>query len=330
MSEPADGDGGVSGQLAQLRAELHALRREVASLRRHLDERLDGQLAAFHPLGELRFEHPDLRELQQTKLIVLRRFAAVCEELGAEYFLHDGTLLGAVRHQGYIPWDDDLDVAMTRPAYERLRTAMAQRDDCCFDEQVYMDGSFFGKFFLDEQDRDLDVDIFILDWCNAASIPELLAQLDRSQAALQQQLQPLFGIIKRMNIAERNKRGLRMPLHSTPQAVRLLEEPVRLIEAHLAALRGPEVLDSGSCLASLSEFVDGARFAVPAAALRPLGQLRFEDRSYPVPADCELWLRRRYGSWRQLPGDVGIIKHHPTFGVEDMERLRAFRSRHGG
>ena len=114
-----------------------------------------------------------------------------------------------------------------------------------------------------------------------------------------------------------------------PTEQTLPEEVMQVTAVHCAALRGPEVLDSGSCLASLSEFIDGARFAVPAAALRPLGQQRFEDRSYPVPADCDLWLRRRYGSWRQLPGDVGIIKHHPAFGVEDMERLRAFRSRHG-
>ena len=51
---------------------------------------------------------------------LLRTFADVCEAEGVGYFLDTGTLLGAVRHSGWIPWDDDVDVCMLRDEYERL------------------------------------------------------------------------------------------------------------------------------------------------------------------------------------------------------------------
>jgi lipopolysaccharide cholinephosphotransferase len=62
-------------------------------------------------------------ELRQGQLVMLRLmkiFAAVCEELGLTYWMDGGTLLGAVRHGGFIPWDDDVDVAMPRDQYEEF------------------------------------------------------------------------------------------------------------------------------------------------------------------------------------------------------------------
>ena len=62
----------------------------------------------------------DLRELQLYKLKVFEEFAAVCEQNGIQYFLYGGTLLGAVRHNGFIPWDDDIDVALLWDDYLKL------------------------------------------------------------------------------------------------------------------------------------------------------------------------------------------------------------------
>ena len=57
---------------------------------------------------------------QQALLVILREFDRVCKALDIPYVLFAGTMLGAVRHQGLIPWDDDLDVMMLRPDYERF------------------------------------------------------------------------------------------------------------------------------------------------------------------------------------------------------------------
>ena len=62
-------------------------------------------------------------ELRQGQLVMLRLmkiFAEVCEELGVSYWIEGGTLLGAVRHQGFIPWDDDVDVGIPRGQYEEF------------------------------------------------------------------------------------------------------------------------------------------------------------------------------------------------------------------
>lgn len=61
-----------------------------------------------------------LRELQQIQIEILNSFADICEEHNLKYYLAEGTLLGAVRHGGMIPWDDDIDVAMPREDYDKL------------------------------------------------------------------------------------------------------------------------------------------------------------------------------------------------------------------
>ena len=62
----------------------------------------------------------DLRQLQLTQLEILKVIDAFCKDHEIKYSLYAGTLLGAVRHQGFIPWDDDLDICMTRHEYNRF------------------------------------------------------------------------------------------------------------------------------------------------------------------------------------------------------------------
>lgn len=58
--------------------------------------------------------------VQKKALEILEVFVSVCERLGLEYYLIGGTLLGAVRHKGFIPWDDDIDVGLKRDDYEKF------------------------------------------------------------------------------------------------------------------------------------------------------------------------------------------------------------------
>lgn len=68
----------------------------------------------------------ELLRLQQTLLEMLRDIDSVCKREGIQYYLVGGTLLGAVRHKGFIPWDDDLDIAMPREDYDRFVANAAQ------------------------------------------------------------------------------------------------------------------------------------------------------------------------------------------------------------
>ena len=71
----------------------------------------------------------DKREIQCKELEILIFVDRFCKENGLRYYLAGGTLLGAVRHKGFIPWDDDIDICMPRPDYERLMEIFPKTGD---------------------------------------------------------------------------------------------------------------------------------------------------------------------------------------------------------
>ena len=78
-----------------------------------------------------------LREVQLTELEMLEEVHRICEKRKIPYVIIAGTLLGAVRHGGFIPWDDDVDVALLRKDYERFRKACGEELDT--DRFVFQD-----------------------------------------------------------------------------------------------------------------------------------------------------------------------------------------------
>lgn len=72
-----------------------------------------------------------LQEMQEANLSALIEIDRICRENDLTYFLAYGTLLGAVRHKGYIPWDDDVDIIMPRKDFEAFQ-ALTDKTDSCF------------------------------------------------------------------------------------------------------------------------------------------------------------------------------------------------------
>lgn len=72
----------------------------------------------------IEIDNATLRKIQLIQLEMLEEVDRICKKCGIKYNIIAGTLLGAVRHGGYIPWDDDADVAMLRPEYEKFRIAV--------------------------------------------------------------------------------------------------------------------------------------------------------------------------------------------------------------
>ena len=75
-------------------------------------------------------------ELKSIQLSLLDSFIRVCEEKHLRYYLDYGTLLGCVRHKGFIPWDDDIDLSMPREDYQKLKTFFIQSNDMLFGKYI--------------------------------------------------------------------------------------------------------------------------------------------------------------------------------------------------
>ena len=80
----------------------------------------------------------DIQELRGVQLDILDDIHAFCTANGIKYFLSCGTLIGAVRHKGYIPWDDDLDIYMPREDYERILDVVRQWQDQFMEEDLVL------------------------------------------------------------------------------------------------------------------------------------------------------------------------------------------------
>ena len=81
-------------------------------------------MTAYQQTNKIDLTPDQLCKLQELELKILLEFDRICRKHSIQYFLGGGTLLGAVRHGGFIPWDDDVDVMMLPEEYEKLRKVL--------------------------------------------------------------------------------------------------------------------------------------------------------------------------------------------------------------
>ncbi len=94
------------------------------------------------------YDKEKLKKAQQASLSILLEVDRICRKYDIKYLLDAGTLLGAVRHKGFIPWDDDIDIAMTRENYERFK-AVSKKELKKGLELVLPDSFKGGRVFYD-------------------------------------------------------------------------------------------------------------------------------------------------------------------------------------
>lgn len=104
---------------------------------------------------------------QEILLEMLLEVDKLCKQNDIQYFLDSGTLLGAVRHQGFIPWDDDVDISMLRPDYERfLFIAESQLSPAYFLRTNQSDSTYnlgIPKIIINKNGEMISLDIFVVD-----------------------------------------------------------------------------------------------------------------------------------------------------------------------
>lgn len=233
-----------------------------------------------------------LREHQLRLLDLLVEFDSVCTRLGITWWIDSGTLLGAVRHGGFIPWDDDLDVCVLASDYRKIRKLLSANlsspfaFDCSKRGQTRLSPRFVdtGQSVLRHdpltgapREEKLWIDTFVL---RPGSLP------------LKKAIDPLYGrCVRRINGSIRDGALKRIAAY--------MLFPVMWVAKELAIIIG-KLFYRKNLLHD---------FGVPFYSVRrvedifPLGTISFEGKQFPAPADPDSYLRRIYGDYTKEPED---------------------------
>ena len=146
-------------------------------------------------MGTIKYlTHEEFRKLQLTQIPLIEEVDRVCRKHNIKYTIACGTLLGAVRHKGYIPWDDDADITMLREDYENFRKVAHEMDpSIAFFQDHYNDPEYLWgyakvrrtgtKFVRVGQEHihcktGVAIDIFPLDDCPKSIIGQFFQDID--------------------------------------------------------------------------------------------------------------------------------------------------------
>ena len=254
----------------------------------------------------------DSKHLKKIQLSILDEIDAFCKAQGLRYSLAYGTLIGAVRHQGYIPWDDDIDLIMPRPDYDRfLREFRSEenevldlsKSDVCVETfaKVCRKGTVMIDRKLGRALWGINVDIFPIDGAPEEGLTEHYETMCRKREWIAR-LCPFYKAVGKDKLrwfAKYCLKRLRYPsLKSCAGVKQAINEDLRSCRFGETPLAGAYFGD------------DAIREFMPAEWFLEYTELPFEGKPYPVLAHYDDYLRRIFSDYMQLPPEEQRVSRH--------------------
>ncbi len=270
----------------------------------------------------------EIRKLQKHELEMCEKFVDVCQILNLTYYLMGGTMLGAVRHSGYIPWDDDLDVGMPRKDYEIfLKMAQPLFPPNYFIQTYLSDPEYpynFAKLrdsnttFIETAVKDFNInhgvfiDIFPLDVYPENRIIQSILEFRKKLTEIRIRDELYFKI--KPNYSIRSKIAIRLS--------RFIYSDYKI--AVLAREKIIKSCKTGSKLANHG----GAwkeKEIVPIAWYDKGRLVDFEGIKLRIPLKSDKWLKQVYGDYMQMPPKEKRIAHHYTEIIDLKHSYKIYR-----
>lgn len=252
--------------------------------------------AIYNPDGSL------LRRQQLRMLDILRVIDSICKRYSIRYWLSSGTLIGAMRHDGFIPWDDDLDIEMMRGDYLRLMEILPKElpDWLALQNDETDPGYFFFYAKIrDRRSRMLEQNGYDRCWQQQGVYIDIFP-MERHPVWLHILTEKSVGHMYRIWRTSRDDaKGIKAVRRIYSFNKRVLFPCLRAVLSLVTF--GSSVITSGM----------GIPFHNPRYIdeIFPLTTHRFEGFDFPVPGNADAHLRRIYGDYMQLP-DLTRLKPH--------------------